>query len=486
MTDVATGAATSGSESVTGSVSALGPSFEPASVLAAAPLARRLARFALGLPRSHLTGARQTKLSLIVADFIGCVLGGSGLPEAASALVLARPGHVAVPGLAERLTPDSAAIAMGCLGSLLQLHDGFGRGGNHPSNSIIPAVWCSRTDQTMAEVQMAVAVGYEVANRIAESSHPQLTLQGLAPTSATGAIGATAALGRLLGLNETVVSHAISNAAFSFPVAALRGLTEHGSAVPLHGGLAARCAMESIALAQAGLSAGDTVLEGGDDPGVLSVMQSRWQTLAPETWRGETLDGIYFKPIPACRHAQPAVDAVQAIWQHGPVSSESIRSILIRTYPVGLRFGQAPGASCELYDRIMSTTWVVASALRHRRYDIDNVLAPLEDPEIARLCGVTQVVVDDNYAALYPRFLVTRVDLELADGSVRSGLCPMEYGTPSEAGPYSPLGTHVPPLDAQGVQDKFLALARRVLDDSAAQAMWHEIIDQDPVQSPVL
>lgn len=441
----------------------------------APPLARRLARFALGLERTALSPPRQAKLPFILADFLGCVLGGASLPEAASALVLAQPGHTQVPGLAQRLTPESAAIAMGCLGSLLQWHDGYGNGGNHPSCSIVPAVWCRRDGHTIDAVRMAIAVGYEVANRIAASAHPQLTLRGLAPTSATGAIGATAALGRLLDLDETVLSHAISNAAFSFPFAALRGLTEHGSVVPLHGGLAARCAIESVRLAEAGLSAGDTVLEGGDDPGVLDPLQSRWPSLHPETWRGETLDGVYFKPIPACRHAQPAVDALDAIWRQGPLDATAIRRIDIHTYPVGLRFGKAPSAAGELYDRIMSTTWVVASALRHGKYDIDNLVAPAADALIAALCGVTHTHVDETYAACYPRYLATRVEITFEDGSVRRGICQMEYGTPRETGPYSPPGTHVPPLDAAGMRHKFLALAQRSLPAHQAHALWDEV-----------
>lgn len=451
------------------------PAGHPAVGDEAAAFASRLAHFALRLQPADLSPARRTKLALILADFMGCVLAGSTLPEAASAFVLAQPGAVDIPGIERRMTAESATIAMATLGSLLQLHDGYGNGGNHPSCGIIPAVWCMRGDRPMYAVRLAIGVGYEIANHIARSAHPQLTLAGIAPTSATGAIGAAAAIGRLLDLDHDVVSRAISIAAFSFPIAALRGLTEHGSVVPLHGGLAGRCAIESIRLAQAGLAAGAKVLEGEDDPGALALLRSEWHDLAPERWRGETLDGVYFKPIPACRHAQPAIDAIAAMWERGPIEPARIERVDIHTYPVALRFGKRPRAGGELYDRLMSVTWSVASALRHGKYDVDNILAPASDPELERLCDAIHVHVDPQYAAIYPRELRARVDITLRGGELRTGLCRMEYGTPSEHGPYSPGGTNVPPLDRAGVRAKFDALAQRRLPPRLAGTLWDDI-----------
>lgn len=451
------------------------PAGSPLAAHGDATLATRLARFALRLQPGDLTEPRRAKVALILADFIGCVLAGSTLPEADSGFVLAQPGEVRIPGVERPMTAETAAIAMATLGSLLQLHDGYGNGGNHPSCGIIPAVWCIRGGHAMQDVRMAIAVGYEIANRIAHSAHPQLTLAGMAPTSATGAIGATAAIGRLLGLAEDVVARAISIAAFSFPVAALRGLTEHGSVVPLHGGLAGRCAIEAIRLAQAGLSAGATVLEGGDDPGTLALLHSQSQGLASEGWRGETLDGVYFKPIPACRHAQPPIDAIEAIWRQGPLDPAQIERVDVHTYPVALRFGKRPGPAAELYDRLMSVTWCVASALRHGKYDVDNILAPTSDRELERLCDAIRVHIDPEYGAIYPRELRARVEITLRGGDVRTGLCRMQYGTPSQDGPYSPAGTNVAPLDRAGVRAKFDRLAQRRLTRQQADALWDEI-----------
>lgn len=443
----------------------------------AATLAERIARFACAFDAGQLSPARQAKLPLILGDFLGCAMAGATLPEAETAFLLAQPGDVEVPGTGQRLTPETAAIALGTLGSLLQLHDGYGHGGNHPSGCILAAVWSMRGGRPMAQIRAALAVGYEVANRIAASAHPALTLAGIAPTSPTGAIGAAAALGRLLQLDEACTARAISNAAFSFPIAALRGLTEHGSIVPLHAGLAARCAIEAVRAARAGLSAGSTLLEGGDDPGVLALLHAQADRLQPEAWHGETLDGVYFKPIPACRHAQPPVDALEPVWKQAPFDPQDIVAIEVDTYPVALRFGQAPGEGLELYDRLMSVPWVLASALRHGSYGLDNILAPLRDPLLQRLCGLVHVRAAQPYISLYPRQLGARVVVKLRDGSSREGECRMDYGTPSEAGPYSPPGTHRPPLDAEGVKARFEQLAARRIPLEQARTLWRSLHD---------
>ncbi len=447
-------------------------------------LAARLAHFALGFDTASLSAGRRARLPLILADFLGCALAGASLPEARTAFVLAQPGAVEVPGTWRSLTPESAAIALGTLGSLLQLHDGYGNGGNHPSCCIVAALWSMRGEApadaspaaAVLRLHGALAVAYEIANRLAASAHPRLTLAGLAPTSATGAIGAAAGLARLLGLDAATAARAISNAAFSFPLAALRGLTDHGAAVPVHGGLAARCAIEAVRLAQAGFGAGDTVLEGGADPGVLAVLQADAAQLVPEQWRGETLDRVYFKPIPACRHAQPPIDALEPLWRaHPGLDCRDIVGIEVQTYAVARRFGKPPAPALELYDRLMSVSWAVASALRHGRYGLDNILAPTQDAELQRLCGLVQLTATDEFQADYPRRLGARVLLRLRDGRQLSGESRMEYGSDSEDGPYSPPGTHMPPFDAAAVRAKFEALAGRSLQPAAVQALWRSV-----------
>ncbi len=449
-----------------------------------AGLSSRIADFAFRFEWKHLTQHRKQKVRWFLADYIGSTLAGSTLPEAASGYVLAQPGAVKLPGDVKvngmgGLTAESAAVAMGTVGALLQIHDGFGGGGNHPCSSIVSALWASRGNRPLHELFLPLGVGYEVACRLAKCSHPAQTLAGAAPTSTTGAIGAAAAVGKLLKLDRKTLSDAISIAAFTVPVAAMRGLTEHGSVVPIHGGLAARTALEAVRLAEAGLAAGENVLEGGKDSGLMQLLRGDVSALAPEAWHGEMLDGVFFKPLPACRHAQPAIEAVLDILSKGFLDYKKIKNIKILTYPMALMFGQPPRESHELYDRLMSMPWAIASCLVHGGFGFDNVVAPARDPRIEGLYGLIESSVDETSAREYPKRFCTRIDIQMKSGETRSGECRMEYGMPAEAGPYSPRGTTTPPLDEDGMRRKFFDLACRRIPRAEAESLLNRIFETE-------
>ena len=440
-------------------------------------LAADIADFAVRFSFNDLSVKRQNKIRWILADYIASTLAGSTLPEAESGYVLAQPGPVKIPGGTRGLTTESAAIAMGTCGALLQIHDGFGGGGNHPSSSIISALWASKGHRPLNELLLPAAVGYEVACRIAKCSHPAQTRAGAAPTSTTGTIGAAVAVSKLFRLDKKTTADAISNAAFSVPVAALRGLTEHGSVVPLHGGLAARTALDAVRLAQSGLTAGDTVLEGGKDPGLIAFLRGDASQLVPHSWRGEMLDGVYFKPLPACRHAQPAIEALLAILKEGALNTKEIQKIIVHTYPMALTFGEPPREAHELYDRLMSMPWAIASTLVHAGFSFDNVIAPARDPRIEKLYGSIEMRVDEQFSENYPKNLSTRIQIQMKNGETRTGECRMEYGVPSEGGPYSPRGTTTPPLDEEGMRRKFLDLACRKISRAEAETLLGQIFE---------
>jgi 2-methylcitrate dehydratase PrpD len=261
----------------------------------------------------------------------------------------------------------------------------------------------------------------------------------------------------------------------------MRGLTEHGSVVPLHGGLAARTALEAVRLAQAGLAAGNTVLEGGKDRGLLQLLQSDVAALVPEEWHGEMLDGVYFKPLPACRHAQPAIEAVLDVLSRGWLNFEEIKKITIHTYPMALMFGQPPRAEHELYDRLMSMPWAVASCLVHGGFGFDNIAAPARDARIEGLYARIFSVVEPEFERQYPKRFCTRIEIQMESGATRTGECRMEYGVPSEGAPYSPRGTTTPPLDEQGMRRKFFDLACRRVGRADAEAYLNEIFEAESV-----
>lgn len=441
-------------------------------------LARRIGAFAARLGWEDLSPARQSKAALCYLDFLSLAAAGATLPEAAPAASLADDGPVRVPGIDRALSCAGAMVATGYLGALLQLHDGFGRGGNHPSSAIVPAAHVAGRGKPMREVLAALAVGYEVANRLSAATHPEQSLRGAAPTATMGAIGAAAACGRLMGLDAEALGRAVAIAAVTAPIASYEALRLHGSAVPFHGGLAARAGYEAARLAAHGLDGGATALEGrpGAD-GLLTLLAGREAPVPdPAGWTGETLDLVFFKPVPGCRHVQPAVEAALDLRAALPENPAEIVAVEIETYPLALAFAAAPDARDELYDRLMSVPWCVASTLL-RGPLLPELLARPTTPALRALTARTGLRADEPFTADYPDALGARVTVRLADGSRLGAERRLAYGSAADPALLTPPGGHLAPLNREGLlarAERFLVPVwgtgptRRLIDDALA------------------
>ena len=100
-------------------------------------LAYILAEKSLGFKMSNLSSKRALKVRWCVADFLCNVAAASKLEETRLALTLSTEGDISVFGFEKSFDVKSAALVMGTAGAMLQSHDVFQGGGNHPSSAII-------------------------------------------------------------------------------------------------------------------------------------------------------------------------------------------------------------------------------------------------------------------------------------------------------------------------------------------------------------
>ena len=442
-------------------------------------LTRAIARWIHALRPESVGPQRLHRARIAMLDFLGCALAGSTLPEAREACVLARPGDVRVPGREAGMDLPSALIAWGAMGALLQWHDGYGRGGNHPSSSILPVLLAQSDD--WPRLVMPMVVGYEVANRLAASTHPHQTLAGSAPTSSMGAIGAAAALCRWQGLDEDTTARALGLAGFWAPIAAFEGLRARGSGVPLHSGLAARAGWEAVQAARAGLDASDTLLEGDGGAGLLRLLggaDASARAVDPSTWSGETLDQVYLKPFPGCRHVHPAVEAALGLRERLPPDPADWARVDIRTYALAVSFGAPPRAQATLYDCLMSLPWCVALALLEGTPGVAQVRSGRDRPVLAALAGRVACHPDPAHQAAYPAALGATVTVTDTRGVEHSLSAVLRYSEASAL--YSPRGPFGPVLDEAGVIEKFVGLSAALGDEADRRALARRILQADP------
>ena len=410
-------------------------------------LAWRIAGFVEAYDFDKLSADRQARVALCCLDFLALAAVSSKLPEARAARLMAEPGPVSLPGIGEGLSETSAIVALGYTGALLQLHDGYGRGGNHPSSALVPVAWVMGRNHSLNERLGALALGYEVANRLSEATHPAQSVRGSAPTATMGAIGAAAIAAKLAGLDRRGIAEALSIAAIFAPLAPYEALRVHGSAVPFHGAMAGRAGVEAARLAAAGLAGGDTVLEGRPGAaGMLEFLKGAGAGVSdPETWEGQTLDLVYFKSVPGCRHVQPALDALARI-QPSAAEVGQILRIEVGTYPLALAFAIPPAADYALYDRLMSLNWAVAASALYGGMSVDIASAVPDASALDAMIAKTVIAEDPDMTELYPARLAARVTLTFANGESRSAVSDLLYGEEPDFEALTPAGGHLPSL----------------------------------------
>ena len=451
------------------------------------PLAKVLARYAKTANIQKIPRARKLRLLWCLADYIACTVAASDLKEANTAFVLSDTGSVKIPGLEQHsFSRQGAAIAAGSLGSLLQLHDGYGNGGNHPSSVLIPSLIAATGGRGLTSVKSinALGIGYEICNRLAAFTHPQQSFLGSAPTSTMGSIGAAITAGLCFGLNDEKLAEAISIAAFFAPIATFEALKVRGSAVPLHSGIAARTGIEAAQLAFKGFSGGPTVLEGRPNhPGLLDFLGSGNKLVKAElksknnqeyfntnNWNFKTIDQVYFKPFPGCRHIQPAVEALIAAHRKSCAKPQDILSIKCYTYPLALAFANQPKKNHELYDKLMSIPWGLASVILEGKPSVQTLKKRCNSSFLG-LYDKIFVGASKKYTDLYPDKLGAMVEITLKNKNTFIGECALNYGGKNIRKSYTPAGGTIKPLEEADMAGRFLDLTAPVIGQKNANKL---------------
>jgi 2-methylcitrate dehydratase PrpD len=209
------------------------------------------------------------------------------------------------------------------------------------------------------ELLTSVIAGYEVCLRIGKGIQPPLVLNNFQPCGTLGALGATAASAKALGLNGEKMINAIGLGGVQ-----ASGLMEYGKYLTddlfFMSGRAAQSGVIAAFLAERGLTAPPTIIEG--DMGFCKAMADSCDYDKMFEGLGEKFEitSIYHVPYyPVCRHIHSAMDAMYQIMLEHPFSADELEEVLVRTYEVFVHLGNsykpvieegklAPGLSCPL------------------------------------------------------------------------------------------------------------------------------------------
>lgn len=387
---------------------------------------------------TDLSPAAIAKVKIALLDFLSCAYESLDLPPSRQAIQVAGRaggGPASIVATDVRTSAAEAAFANAVLGHGLVREDMHTGSVSHLGIVIFPALLAlSQTRKVAGRDFINGAVcGYEIGASVGRALMDQETVRIFRPTGITGPIGAAVAGSVMLGFTEDAAVSALGLAAN-----ATGGLNEWPASgaddMFFHAGFAARNAVTSVALAELGAFGSETALDG--PAGLFAALRRADRVSDVSPFQGGNLEifSVYHKPAPACNYAQTACQAALIIALENEVDSYEIAGIQVKCTAAAIHY---PGCNASgPFERVlqakMSIQFCVAATLAGRCIEESNYRR-LDDPEIARLIGITKLEEDPELTRAYPGVQGSEVIVTLRSGQVlRKRMSDLVPATPDQ------------------------------------------------------
>lgn len=348
------------------------------------------------------------------------------------------PGTCPVPGRVELLDPPSAALAIGIAAHVDDFDDTHLATVIHPSAATLATVLplALSVGASGAAALAAFAWGCEVQLRVGLAMSPSHYDAGWHITGTAGVIGAAAAAGLLLGLDEPALASALGIAASS-TVGQREGFGTMTKA--LHAGKAAGNGLLAVLLARDGFTGPHDALEA--PRGYFQVLAKESDDKIVMRGLGETwhlLDNAV-KPYPCGIVAHPVIDAGRALRDRG-TDPRRVRRLAVHCNPLvpdlmgkkdpadGLqaRFSAVHGLAVGLLDDSVGLGSYTDERVRQKDViDLRSRTELLPTPSCARDAVSVTAELDDGSSVT--------VDIEHARGSIDRPLTSDEVRAKADA-----------------------------------------------------
>jgi len=361
--------------------------------------ASRFAAHAIETKFSELPATAVERAKVYVLDSLGVGIAGSSV-EGGDGLLRVASGWGApstpVWGRAERVSAPAAAFV-----NAWQMHnqeyDCLHEGAVvHAMATLLPAslAVAGQRAVTGAELITAVAVGVDIAAGLGLAS--QAGFRFFRPGTA-GGFGATAAAGRLLGLDKSGLE-----AAFAWQLAQASGTmqahAEGSPMLPVQLAFNARAALQSCELATLGFAPARDVFEG--PYGYLALFEGAFalQPILESLGRAWRIAEFSHKPFPAGRATHGGIEGVMALQaQHGFAAADVSR-VVIDAPPLIVRLVGRPlmPSAGPSYARLC-LQYAVAKVLQKGSIDLGDFRGEaLADPATHALAARVETRSDGN------------------------------------------------------------------------------------------
>jgi 2-methylcitrate dehydratase PrpD len=424
-----------------------------------------LGAFVAALSPADLPGSVVRAAERRFVDTVGVAVAGAHEAGGAGDLATGTFGALSA-GPATLLDGGSAAVhdaafANGVAGHCLDYDDVLTGIHVHPSVVVVPAILAvgERDGASGREALAAYVAGVEAQRYVAAPVTPGHYERGWHATGTVGAVGATAAVAHLLGLDADETTHAL-NAAVSAAAGVKRNF---GSMTkPFHAGHANAAGVVAAHLAARGFTASADAWTGPDgfydcfgagppDYDALPTLGDGWVLDDP---------GLDAKKFPCCYFTHAPAEAAATLADDHGIDPAAVDRVVVRASRAAVDTVPYDRPTSGLEAKF-SMPYVVASAVARDRVGpaafADDALGHAPTERVRE-----RVAFEADPSLAYGSHAGT-VRIDLADGSSHERHEP------------APPGTSGTPLSEAAVREKFDACVASTLPDEAAATLYRRL-----------
>jgi 2-methylcitrate dehydratase PrpD len=433
-------------------------------------ISEQLSRFAVTLDFDDLPESVAANAKLRLLDTLGACLASVGMPYADAMLdVVHEHGgreEARLFATARRVPASMAVLYNASLAHGNDYDDTHSASIVHPGSVIVPTALALAEKHGCSGKQLlaAMVAGYEVVARLGMVVPKGFHEQGFHPTGVCGVFAAAVVAGKLSGLSDAQVCHAMGIAG-SQAAGSMAFLDDGAWTKRLHPGWAAHGGVIAAALAQRAFTGPRKILDGRYSlyalyaPAAVPDLGLATAALGEE-W--EILN-TGFKPYPCGHISHPYMDCALRLRQQHAIAPEQIAAIELRVpaavVPI-LCEPQAdkrrpPNAYASRFSLPFSVALILACGHAHIEDFSEERIA---DPGILALCQRTTYAIDDSlpFPANFPGWVILR----LKDGRTLETRMDCARGSREN------------PMSEREVFEKFEANAALALSRARAREIW--------------
>lgn len=411
-----------------------------------------------------------------ILDYIGVAIPGSQQPVTQNLLNWAQQRSWSTQAdtlfSGQRLDVEHCALVNATAGHALDFDDTSWATIGHPTTVIVPALLALAQQHhcTGKQLILAYVCGVEVAHKIADLIMPQISENGWHTTGVFYVLGSAAAACQLLALDENT-----SLSALALALSRSSGIRSNfgTQAKPYHAGMAAKAGLEVVSLAQAGVTAAASALEGqdgfiqcyvGDD--YAEQLRQRTQPIPFGIDWDIGSRGYAFKGYPNCSGNHPACDLILQLIEQHQLDWQQIERIDAGVSLLGPKELVCHQPQTPVEARF-SLEFALASALIYGRISLKEFTeSHIQDSRVQQLMQRVHMRIDEELAKL--GFIGTapiKLRLQLTDGRCIEAENDLARGNPEK------------PFSDEEFSDKFLACCDGLLPQEQAQRLLAKLFE---------